>query len=200
MLCTDAGPCGGNTLRFYHAGLSSTSSDYNWSNVQANKWYHVAVIYDGSQTKHFIDCVLKANTTGITGNITQNNDDLLIGNNSSGAYPFDGFIDEVRIYPYARTAAQIKADFTARGSVKGVGAQFGAGGLGSGEKLSNGLVGYWKMDESTSNSCSGGTNDSCDSSGNGNDGAWNGDATTAVGKYGNGTTYDGTGDYTDIGS
>lgn len=101
-----------------------------------------------------------------------------------------GFIDDVKIYPYARTAAQVKVDFTAGAAVLGAQDQK--------DFLSDGLVGYWKMDESSANGCTGGANDSCDSSGNVYDGAWNGNATTAVGKFGNGTTYDGTGDYTNV--
>ncbi|MBP9854841.1 MAG: LamG domain-containing protein [Candidatus Omnitrophica bacterium] len=43
--------------------------------------------------------------------------------------------------------------------------------------INDGLVAYWKLDETAANSCSGGTNDSCDSSGYRNDGAWAGTAT-----------------------
>ncbi len=60
-----------------------------------------------------------------------------------------------------------------------------------------GPVGYWPMDEGSANTCAGGTNDSCDSSGYGNDGAWNGNTTVNnKGKYGKATVYDGNGDYT----
>jgi hypothetical protein len=105
------------------------------------------------------------------------------------------FMDEVKIYNYARTAAQVKQDFLKGASDKGSSAVLGSS---SQSYLSNGLVGYWKMDESAANGCTGGSNDSCDSSGNGNDGAWNGDATTTAGKFGNGITLDGTGDYVNI--
>ena len=37
--------------------------------------------------------------------------------------------------------------------------------------INDGLVGYWKLDETGSNLCSGGVNDACDSSGYGSDGA-----------------------------
>ena len=51
------------------------------------------------------------------------------------------------------------------------------------------------MDESSANGCTGGANDSCDSSGNGKDGAWTNQATTSTtAKFGRSTTYDGTGD------
>lgn len=56
------------------------------------------------------------------------------------------------------------------------------------------------MDENSANTCTGGVNDSCDSSGNGLDGAWNGNATVSPGKYGNSIVLDGSGDYTTHGS
>ena len=59
----------------------------------------------------------------------------------SGADHFKGTIDELKIYPYARTAAQIKADYVARGSASGISAKVGN----ESSFLSNGLIGYWKM-------------------------------------------------------
>ena len=44
MLCTDAS-CQG-TLRFYHEGLTPATSDYAWSSVAANQWYHVVANYN----------------------------------------------------------------------------------------------------------------------------------------------------------
>src|SRR3990167_7781442 len=100
-------------------------------------------------------------------------------------------MDEKKIYPYARSAAQVKADF-AKGSASKGGGVLGAADTSA---LSQGLVGYWKMDESSANGCTGGANDSCDSSGNGKDGAWTNQATTSTtAKFGRSTTYDGTGD------
>ena len=59
---------------------------------------------------------------------------------------FNGFIDGVKIYPYARTAAQIKADYAERGTGSGVSVAIGDEGK---KSLSDGLVGYWKMDEAS---------------------------------------------------
>ncbi len=60
------------------------------------------------------------------------------------------------------------------------------------DSLENGLVGYWKMDESAS--------PAIDSSGNGNSGTWNGNVAAILGKFGTGISLDGTTDYLDIGS
>ncbi|MCK5640814.1 MAG: LamG domain-containing protein, partial [Gammaproteobacteria bacterium] len=73
-------------------------------------------------------------------------------------------------------------------------------------RLNDGLVGYWKLDETAANSCSGGTNDACDSSGYNNDGAWINDATASTTvpdvNFVNprSVTFDGTGDYVDVGN
>ncbi|MGE0268403.1 MAG: LamG-like jellyroll fold domain-containing protein, partial [Candidatus Omnitrophota bacterium] len=40
--------------------------------------------------------------------------------------------------------------------------------------INDGLIAYWKFDETSANSCTGGVNDACDSSGNNRDGSWNG--------------------------
>ncbi len=105
-----------------------------------------------------------------------------------------GFIDEVRIYDYARSAAQVKTDYNARGSLKGAEAVLSATTSNS-EALSEGLVGYWKMDES---SWAGAAGEVIDASGNSNNGTAVGGATTAAGKFGNGGTFDGTGDYATV--
>jgi Concanavalin A-like lectin/glucanases superfamily/Domain of unknown function (DUF2341) len=139
-------------------------------NLTANNWQHIEV------------------TTATAFNAIS----IKIGNVSSNY--LNGFIDEFKIYDYARTAAQVKSDYAGRGSVQGASASFGP----DTTFLSQGLVGYWKMDESGPNTCTGGVNDSCDSSGNTNDGAWNGNTATESGKFGNGVTLDGTGDYIDI--
>lgn len=52
--------------------------------------------------------------------------------------------------------------------------QMAAWDIGSDEYSTDDAVGFWKMDEGADNTCTGGTNDACDSSGNVNDGASSG--------------------------
>jgi hypothetical protein len=109
-----------------------------------------------------------------------------------------GFIDEVKVYPYARSAAQIATDYNSRGSSKGSSAVIASGAK---QSLSNGLVGYWKMDEASA------TTTTTDSSGNGNTGSinlWGGGNTATSsarvgGKFGGGIDFDGGDDYVDVG-
>ena len=98
----------------------------------------------------------------------------------AGATFFNGFMDELRIYPYARTADQVLVDYNKTSSVI----------LSNSEgSLSNGLVGYWKMDEASGTLT--------DSSGNGNTGTWSGTGAShySTGKYGNGGGFNGSDDY-----
>ncbi len=130
--------------------------------LTANTWNHIEV------------------TTGTAFDATN----IKVGNVTTNY--LNGFIDEVKLYDYVRGPTQVKADYNARGSVKGVSARFGGGDM---DYLSNGLVGYWKMDEASWNGTSGEVKDS---SGNG----INGTAictgvgcsvpTTGAGKFGNG--------------
>jgi len=111
-----------------------------------------------------------------------------------------GFLDEVIVYSYVRSAAQVKTDYNARGSIKGSSAILSANirNQSGGTPLSNGLVGYWKMDESSwTNDCSTGT--ATDSSGNGYNAKscpnGTGPTTPAAGKFGNALDLDGVNDY-----
>ncbi len=111
----------------------------------------------------------------------------------------NGFIDEFTLYDYARSSSQVKLDFTSRSSRSGVGARFGPD---TGNTLSNGLVGYWKMDEAAWGTPNCSTDVTMDSSGNGA----NGDACPTstgpvggnVGKFGKAVAFDGSDDYIPI--
>ena len=160
---------------YYLNGLSTTTPT-----LVANRWNHLEVTTGTSFAS------TSSQTLGL-----------------SGSTYFKGFIDEVKIYPYARSSNQILADFNSRSSNEGISADTAGGVIASGAKqssLSDGLVGYWKMDESSwTNDCS--TTSVTDSSGNGNNGKScpnAGGTQPTNGKYGNGGSFDGTDDYVGI--
>ncbi|MCF7906993.1 DUF2341 domain-containing protein [Patescibacteria group bacterium] len=167
-------------------------SAYDFGN---NSWHYITVTLANSSQKLYIDGILEgeASYTGL-------NSSSLTGANIgyyNTSYQFLGYLDEVKIYPYARTADQIKADYAARGTSKGTVASLGGGpSTGSGQSLSNGLVGYWKMDESNWNGTSG---EVVDSSGNANHGTGqNSVSTTFTAKFGMAGSFDGSNDYIDL--
>jgi hypothetical protein len=167
----------------------------------ANRWYHAAAVinYSTNSVKIYLNGV-ELSTTGTSTFTNPTTDNTTSSFGAIGAQDdgstgfFKGFIDEVKIYSSARTADQVKADFNGETKSQGVSASFGP----NQSYLSDGLVGYWKLDETSANTCTGGVNDSCDASGNSLDGAWGGNATNAVGRFGPGVTFDGTTDYISI--
>jgi hypothetical protein len=83
-----------------------------------NKWHHVAGVRDVIADKIYlyIDGVLVNSTTDTTTQTMVNTNPICIGNAGSGnctAADFQGNIDDVRIYRYARTPAQIIEDMNA---------------------------------------------------------------------------------------
>jgi hypothetical protein len=121
----------------------------------------------------------------------------IVWTSGSSEVPFEGYVDEFKFYNFAQNQAQIKADYAGPGTALGAGASVGVSS--QVRALSNGLVAYYPMNESAANTCAGGTNDTCDRSGNGFDGAWNGNtASTGISRFSLGTTYDGTGDYISV--
>ena len=194
----------GSTAYFATWGGANPSVSAITQTNNDGKWHHIVGVRSGTTLSIYIDGKLDNSTTATvvdlgSSSIAPRIGAMRINPPSDTQHPFKGFVDDVKIYPYARTAAQVKTDFAKASSVKGTAASLGSSSKNS-DAFSNGLVGYWKMDEAAANSCTGGVNDSCDSSGNGNDGAWNGDATSTAGKFGNGVTFDGTGDYINAGN
>ncbi|MCC6167460.1 MAG: DUF2341 domain-containing protein [Caldilineaceae bacterium] len=154
------------------AGFSSPTAYVNGvlsSTLTANAWQYVTITTE----------------SGISGSA------IKIG--QVGANHGQVFIDELKLYSYARTAEQVKTDY-----VKGAGAHGSAAVLGAADLsfLSDGLVGYWKMDEAVG--ATGASWTVLDSSGNGNNGTGAGDAGPSGGKFGNGGTFDGVDDSVNI--
>jgi hypothetical protein len=180
-----------NANSFPSDSVTSTSA------YDDNKWHHVAAVKNGATSiTLYIDALSVGTPDTSIQNDVSNNDSFYIGRyESDTSQDFNGFLDEVKILRSARTADQIKTDFLGETSSRGAGVSFGP----DNSWMSQGLVGFWKMDESAANGCPTASADSCDSSGNVKDGAWNGGATNTTGKFGNGVTFDGTGDYVDVG-
>ncbi len=165
-------------------------------NLADNKWHYVCTTYDGTYQRLYSDGIEKisaARTWSGTTRWPTNGVNVGHENNNPPIQKFNGYIDDVKIYNYYRTAAQIKTDYASRGSIKGTSSSIGNDLVRQGS-LANGLVGYWKMDES-----SGAGSSLADSSGNSNNGTavlWGGgntatDSAHISGKYGNSFSFDG---------
>jgi hypothetical protein len=74
-----------------------------------NTWSHLAVTYDGSQLRLYVNGAL-VGTKSQSGTIPVSSGPLRIGGNSIWGEWFKGAIDEVRVYDRAVTPAEILAD------------------------------------------------------------------------------------------
>ncbi|MCK5901690.1 MAG: LamG domain-containing protein [Cocleimonas sp.] len=78
--------------------------------MKLNKWYHIAVTWDGSTIKYYKDGVLVSTSAARVAQLTlAKNESLLIGNDPNDFEEFaKGKIDDVKIWDIVRTAQQIK--------------------------------------------------------------------------------------------
>ena len=138
-------------------------------------------------------------STGADSSLNDPETRLYIGiDTDASSNPWAGDLDNIKIQSGALTASQLYADIANGAAV------FGSE---SSDPLSDGLVGYWKMDDAGVDA-EGET--STDSSGNGNTGTLYGDNgvgdngtgldCTASAKFGSGCNLDGTDDYISVAS
>jgi hypothetical protein len=144
-----------NRLRIEVGGVGITGN----SLVNTGQWLHVTAVYESSITTSnnvflYINGVLDAagTFTGYPVLTTTNTTGFRIGARVDGISLFSGAIDEVKIYNYARTAAQIAADTV----------EYCA--------PIPGLVAYYKLNEGVPNAINTGSTNAVDYSGNGNNG------------------------------
>ncbi|MEQ9090207.1 MAG: LamG-like jellyroll fold domain-containing protein [Balneola sp.] len=68
--------------------------------LQSDKWFHVAVSYDGLKMKLYLNGVLRKEFK-YSGIIRVNDSRLILGNNRDKSAPFTGSIDDFGLYSYA---------------------------------------------------------------------------------------------------
>ena len=147
--------------------------------LSTNQWYHIAAVYDGTNMYLYLNGVRSGTQTASSAPITSSTSFCIGGYTNGGSncnfsdYKVTGRIDDVRLYNYARTPAQVAWDYN-RGAP----------------------AGWWKLDETSWN---GTASEVKDSSGNANHGVRAGNATTtSSGKLNYAGTFDNSGDYVSI--
>ena len=98
----------GGLLRFTIQTASGSYKYIQTSGITFNQWNHIAVTLDGNVAKLYINGVLKTTSSSFT----YDPDDIATSNNYLGAdqslaEPFDGIIDELRIYNYPLSLVQV---------------------------------------------------------------------------------------------
>jgi hypothetical protein len=115
---------------YTNGGFDNDSTTDLGLTSSANQWVHLAMTWDQTAVRTYVNGVLKITTNPAgTAALATASTPLTIGGNPRGAY-FNGQIDEFRVWNVARTQAQIAGAMTAP--------------LVGNE---TGLVGYWKFDE-----------------------------------------------------
>jgi len=187
--------------RFYLSSASriSFSSDgatgvISGNNVPINgKWQFVAVTRTAAGVANFYANGVPSGTANLNSGTPTAGSIVAIGGISGGATsnPFEGSMDDVRIYNRVLTAAEIKQLYN-QSSAKVNTSQNPAG------TLSSGLVGWWTFDGKNL------IQNAADSSGLGNNGTLQGFGATSsavvAGKLGQGLKFDGVNDYVKIGT
>ena len=109
-------------LRRYNLGssvafMSGTNPDY-WlegiADVNDGKWHHVVGVHDGTRMCLYLDGELDVSASA-TGSIDSNGDPVCIGSDSVPGRFWNGLIDDVRIYSYALSEAEVKELCAGRG-------------------------------------------------------------------------------------
>jgi hypothetical protein len=94
----------------FTSSLMTTTSLAGGGSLPSNTWTHVALTYDGTSARFYVNGTLTA-TRAATVPFSANNPLYIGGNVFHGDY-FAGSIDEVRIYSRVLTAAEIQGDMT----------------------------------------------------------------------------------------
>ncbi|MFC1678136.1 DUF2341 domain-containing protein, partial [Patescibacteria group bacterium] len=162
--------------------------------LETGDWHHITYAVYTNGYDIYVDGVYCDGNTYSGTPLLMEPGSMRIGHSYLSEY-MNGFIDEVKIYPYTRTADQVRQDYmtglAGAGTPHSVAVSFGSG-SGSGSWMSEGLVAYWKFDEPVGTyDDDAGYDDAIDSSGNGLTGDANNTASTAPSKFGNGAVFDG---------
>jgi len=170
-------------------GTSYASVATSGLGMSTGNWYHVATTFNSGVYKIYVNGSEEASTTSSVTSLYPGTANLTIGVSAADVQYFYGLIDNVRIYSYARTAAQILEDYNAGA------ARLGAQAAGEADPWGGALpVGHWKLDENTGVLAR-------DASENNNDGTLGGDGagtdvpTWTHGKLGPALSFDGGNDY-----
>lgn len=76
-----------------------------------DRWYYVAVVFDQTQTRTYLDAILRNTSTSVMNDLAAGAGDLIVlGTQAGGQRGFIGTLDEEVIYDKALTPSEIKRD------------------------------------------------------------------------------------------
>lgn len=176
-----------NTIQYtiFNGTAVAVNSD---TTLNDGQWHHaVGTRVKGGALKLYIDGVLQSDQKTDTLGDTTVSSDLSIGAREDGANPFDGTIDDVRIYNRVLSADEIT-------HLYGLGATTHVNTTITSPNLQTGLVGHWTFDGKDL------INNAADRSGQGNTGYLTNftSTTTVIGRLGQALDFDGSDDYVSV--
>src|SRR3990167_1312357 len=99
----------GTTLKFYRRkhGVANETATYTVT-LSTSTWYHVALTYDGTNIRGYLDGSLVAGPTAASGDGSGTSENAFrIGTEDADAQPSSAKFDDVAIFKRALTAAEI---------------------------------------------------------------------------------------------
>src|SRR3989338_8110966 len=190
-VCQTTTNCGGSISNSFVYYQTFANGQTTWAapsnSIPLNRWSHVAVTYTvnvANNPQLYLDGVpvVTTKTLSSTGaNTDDSGNSLTIGNRANVDLTFNGLIDEVRVYNRALTPAEIRQLYKA-------GSSFHPN-VPNKSTIRDGLVGHWSFDGADM-----GTTSARDASGNANTGWLINGAKKAIGKIGQGLSFDGVDD------
>jgi formylglycine-generating enzyme required for sulfatase activity len=103
---------GDGTLSLVIAGSGGeTHLPGSWRAVSASTWHHVVATFDGSWARIYLNGVLHG-FQYVTHGIDYGAESFLVGNLTNREFEFNGLIDEVALWDYAMSEAEVAALYT----------------------------------------------------------------------------------------
>ena len=178
--------------------LFVANPDDTWPAVQStgtinlNGWQHIAFTYDGANVRFYFNGTLDSSPAFSTSLLTTAGQRFVLGNVNltSTDNNFQGYLDDVRIYNRALSGDEIKRLYRIGATLK-----INTDVSRDNPDLNSGLVGYWSFD---GKDMAGVT--AYDRSGNANNGTLTNGPVRAIGKIGQGLSFDGVNDVIDAGT
>lgn len=100
-------------LQFQRWSATVSGTVNSSASISANAWTHVAVTYDGTTTKLYINGAQDTSSTSISGAIDATATDVLLGALTSSTQLFNGYIDSAKVYAAANTASNVLNNYSA---------------------------------------------------------------------------------------
>ncbi|MFP4314260.1 MAG: LamG-like jellyroll fold domain-containing protein, partial [Alphaproteobacteria bacterium] len=139
--------------------------------VTTGQWHHFAAVLDDLENKLYINGTLVGSGTTASSSLASYNGGFYLGQRGNSSFFFDGSLDDIRVDSRALSDQEISNLYN---------------------NISNGLVGHWRLDETSGTTAA-------DSSDFGNDGTMQGSmdgaSDTGPGAIGTSLSFDGVDDY-----